>query len=273
MMQNRLVKLVILFLFTFTGYLAASDESVKIKARQAGEYVVVDGINDNPFSITVSYSASYTNLTSDKKLPLLFVLKPFAKEEILKFHIDKSSFSFKANYKWTIGSKDAKHDKNYIYRLPYKLSTKQMVSQGFNGKFSHHGQSQYAVDFNMKEGTGVYAAREGIVVKTRSDSNRGGASRSFDKHANYVTIEHDDGTLATYSHLKQNGVAVKVGESVTKGELLGYSGKTGYAQGPHLHFIVYKATDGKGRKSIPIKFMSAKGVVVKPVKGKWYLVK
>lgn len=272
MMKSRVLKLVIAFSLIFTSLLYASDESVKIKAEQSGEYVIVDGINKNPFSITVSYNASYTNLTSGKKLPLLFVLKPFSKEEILKLHIDKNSFSFKANYKWTIGSKDAKHDKNYIYRLPYKLATKQMVSQGFNGKFSHYGESQYAVDFNMKEGTGTYTAREGIVVQTKSDSNRGGASRSFEKHANYVTIEHNDGTLATYSHLKQNGVVVKVGEIVQRGELLGYSGKTGYAQGPHLHFIVYKATDGKGRQSMPVKFMSA-GVIAKPIKGQWYIAK
>lgn len=273
MINNRLIKLVILFLFTFTSFLHAADDSVKIKARQAGEYVVVNGMNENPFSITVVYNASYTNLTSNTKLPILFVLKPFSKEEILKLHIEKSSFTFKANYKWTIGSKDAKHDNNYIYRLPYKLGTKEMVSQGFNGKFSHYGQSQYAIDFNMKEGTGVYAAREGVVVKTKSDSNRGGASRSFEKHANYVTIEHSDGTLATYSHLKQNGVVIKVGDMAQRGELLGYSGKTGYAQGPHLHFVVYKATNGKGRESIPVKFMRAKGVVVKPIKGKWYVAK
>lgn len=272
-MKSRVIKLLILLLFTFASFLYASDESVKIKARQVGEYVIVDGINENPFSITVSYNASYTNLTSNTKLPLLFVLKPFTKEEILKLHIDKGNFTFKANYKWTIGSKDAKHDKNYIYRLPYKLATKQMVSQGFNGKFSHYGDSQYAVDFNMKEGTGVHAAREGIVVKIESDSNRGGASRSFEKHANYVTIEHSDGTLATYSHLKQNGVVVKVSTKVERGQLLGYSGKTGYAQGPHLHFIVYKATDGKSRKSFPVKFMSAKGVVLKPIKNRWYVAR
>ena len=271
-MKSRVLQLVILFFLTFTSFLAASNESVKIKARQAGEYVIVDGTNDNPFSITVSYNASYKNLTSEKKLPLLFVLKPFSKEEILKLHIEKSNFSFKANYKWTIGSKDAKHDKNYIYRLPYKLGTKEMVSQGFNGKFSHYGESQYAVDFNMKEGTGVYAAREGIVVQTKSDSNRGGVSRSFEKHANYVTIEHKDGTLATYSHLKQNGVVLKVGDKIQRGQLLGYSGKTGYAQGPHLHFIVYKATDGQGRKSIPVRFMSVNGIIVTPLSGRFYIV-
>lgn len=273
MIKNRVLKLVILFLFAFTSFLVASEDGVKVKARQAGEYVIVDGTNKNPFNITVSYSASYTNLTSNIELPILFVLKPFSQKEILKLHIDKSNFSFKAHYDWTIGSKDAKHNKNYIYRLPYKLATKQMVSQGFNGMFSHYGESQYAVDFNMKKGTEVYAAREGVVVQIKSDSNLGGANRSFEKHANYVTIEHSDGTLATYSHLKQNGVVVKVGDKIQRGQLLGYSGKTGYSQGPHLHFIVYKATDGKGRRSFPVKFMSAKGVLHKPVKGRFYEAK
>ncbi len=273
MIKNRIITLIVLLFFACTSFLVASEDGVKVKARQAGEYVIVDGINKNPFSITVSYGASYVNLTSNIELPLLFVLKPFSKKEILKVHIDKNKFSFKADYDWTIGSKDAEHDKNYVYRFPYKLGTKEMVSQGFNGKFSHYGKSQYAVDFNMKEGTGVYAAREGVVVQTKSDSNIGGVNRSFEKHANYVTIEYCDGILATYSHLKQKGVVVKVGDKVQKGELLGYSGKTGYSQGPHLHFIVYKATDGKGRESIPVKFMSVKGVVVKVIKNQWYIAK
>ena len=267
------MKYIFLFVLLFSSVLIASNDGVSIKARKSGENVVVDGINDNPFSITVAYNANYVNLKSEKKLPLLFVLKPFSKKEVLRFHIEKNNFSFKAHYDWTIGSKDAKHDKNYIYRLPYKVGTKEMVSQGFNGKFSHYGKSQYAVDFNMKEGTGIYAAREGTVVKTKSDSNLGGVSRTFKKHANYITIEHSDGTLATYSHLKQNGILVKVGESVRKGELLGYSGKTGYAQGAHLHFIVYRATDGKGRKSIPIKFIGTNGVLTKLIEGRWYMAK
>jgi murein DD-endopeptidase MepM/ murein hydrolase activator NlpD len=267
------MRIVLFTLLLISSLLNALDDGVKIKARKSGEYVVVDGMNNNPFSVTVAYNANYTNLKSEKKLPMLLVLKAFSKKEILKLHIKKNNFSFKAHYDWTIGSKDAKHDNNYVYRLPYKLATKQMVSQGFNGKFSHYGKSQYAVDFNMKEGTGIYAAREGLVVKRKSDSNLGGASRAFEKHGNYITIEHSDETLATYSHLKQNGVVVKVGENVKKGQLIGYSGKTGFARGPHLHFIVYKATDGKSRKSFPIKFMSAKGFIEKPVKGLVYMAK
>ena len=95
----------------------------------------------------------------------------------------------------------------------------------------------------------------------------------FEKHANFIIIEHSDGTLGSYAHLKQNGVVVKVGEMVKKGKLIGYSGKTGFTRGAHLHFIVYKAVDGKSRKSFPVKFMSSIGVFNKPIKGKFYEAK
>jgi murein DD-endopeptidase MepM/ murein hydrolase activator NlpD len=254
----------------FHTLLFAKDNSVTVKAKKVGQNVIVTAVNKNPFDVTIAYRASYVNLKADKKLPLLFVLSKHTKKEILKLKILKNSFQYRAHYDWTIGSKDAKHDNSYIYRLPYKRGTKQMVSQGFNGKFSHYGQSQYAVDFNMKEGTGVYVAREGVVVQTKADSNKGGPNRRFAKDANFITIEHNDKTLATYAHLQKNSVLVKVGEHVKRGQLIGYSGKTGFARGPHLHFIVYKAKDGKGRISIPVKFMSAKGIITHPIKGESY---
>lgn len=260
----------LLLLTVLHSALFATEKSVSVKASKVGNSVIVTAINKNPFDVTVAYRASYVNLKADKKLPFVFTLKKHSKKEVLRLKILKNNFQYKAHYDWTIGSKDAKHDNSYIYRLPYKLGIKQMVSQGYNGKFSHYGQSRYAVDFNMKEGTGVYAAREGIVVKTKSDSNRGGPSRAYEKDANIITIEHDDKTLATYAHLKKNGVLVKVGQYVKRGELIGYNGKTGFARGPHLHFIVYKAKDGKERESIAVKFRSAKGIVTNPLKGKHY---
>lgn len=256
--------------FLFIISLFADNNSVQIKAAKTGDFIVVSGENKNPFSVTVTYKADYKNLSTDVKMPMLFVMKPQSRVEVLKLHLDKKDFAFKAHYDWTLGSKDAKHDDSYIYRLPYKAGTSQVVSQGFNGKFTHFGKSQYAVDFNMKEGTEVYAAREGVVVITKADSNKGGADKAFEKDANHVIIEHSDGTLASYDHLKQNGVKVKVGQKIQRGQLIGYSGKTGYAQGPHLHFIVYKAIDGTHRESFPVKFMSVDGVVETPKRGVSY---
>lgn len=57
---------------------------------------------------------------------------------------------------------------------------------------------------------------------------------------------HQDGTFADYSHLKYKGTAVLKGDFVKKGQLIGYSGNTGYSSGPHLHFAVFiNRIDGK----------------------------
>ena len=265
------MKRVFLFLFLIFGFLFASDESVTVKAKKVGEYVIVNADNKNPFSVTIIYNASLENLKSNQKLPVVFVMHAHSSQEILHLYVDKNPFKLKANYKWTIGSKDAQHNSNYLYRLPYKLGTKQSITQGFNGLFSHYGTSQYAVDFNMKEGSEVYAARDGKVVDIKYDSNVSGPTREFEKNANFIIMEHSDVTLATYAHLEQNGVIVKVGEQVKRGQLIGYSGKTGFVNGAHLHFIVYKAVDGITRASFPIKFISQEGIISQPIVGQSYI--
>jgi hypothetical protein len=120
--------------------------------------------------------------------------------------------------------------------------------QGFNGRVSH--KDVYAVDFDMPEGEKVCAARSGKVVGMRKDSDKGGFDKKFMNDANYVQIEHSDGTVAMYGHFKKDGVFVDVGDVVFAGEVIGLSGKTGYVTGPHLHFDV-----GRGQKTIPFKFV------------------
>jgi len=92
-----------MLLFFFTNPLSASiaNDNVKIKARKIGQYVVVEGWNKNPFSISVIYKANYSNLKSDKALPIKFVLKAHTnKKEVLRLKIVERDFSFKAHYDW-----------------------------------------------------------------------------------------------------------------------------------------------------------------------------
>jgi murein DD-endopeptidase MepM/ murein hydrolase activator NlpD len=228
--------------------------------------------NTNLYDVTLRVKEKYKNIREKRNKERLFVLKAKSTIKYARLYLAASGASYSFSYQWIIGSKDARPDRNYIYRLPYAIGTSHMVSQGYNG-ITHKGHSQYAVDFKMDVGTKVYAARGGIVVKTKDDSNKRGFSKAFAKYGNYVTILHNDGTFGTYYHLKKGGVLVNVGEKVERGYALGYSGNTGYTSGPHLHFAVFKAVPSLQTKSIPIKFISVKGIVTNPKTGTYYKAK
>ena len=124
------------------------------------------------------------------------------------------------------------------------------VIQGHNSNFSHTGFALHAVDFAVPEGTEVAAARAGVVVRTWEESDSGCDDPSCSWLANYVMIDHGDGTLASYWHLQQHGALVEVGEQVDRGQIIGLSGNTGWSNTPHLHFEI---TDLLGR-SLPLRF-------------------
>src|SRR5688500_12178440 len=145
---------------------------------------------------------------------------------------------------------------SYVYDLPFKEGTKQKVVQGYGGMFSHKNKA--ALDFSMPEGTPVYAARGGAIYSFKENSNDGGLFKK-NEEANYIIIKHSDGSFGCYWHLQKNGVVVKKG-IVAKGELIGYSGSTGFALRPHLHFAVKGKLNYKKDSFVRTKFRTAKGI-------------
>ncbi len=107
---------------------------------------------------------------------------------------------------------------------------------------AHKGRLKHAVDFIVPEGTPVRAALGGVVVDVKQNSSKGGRSRSYDKHGNYIEIRHLHGEYSIYEHIKKNGSLVKKGQKVRKGQVIGFSGATGWIAhlGPHLHFDVHR---------------------------------
>lgn len=172
---------------------------------------------------------------------------------------------------WTIGSRDAVHNDEHLYRLPYADGKSYRVLQGFGSKFSHRGTEQYAVDFKMSVGTPVHAARAGIVVRVEESNDKGCWDDGCGEFANFIVIMHDDGTTGEYYHLQQNGALVEPGDRVIAGQKIGLSGNTGHTALPHLHFAVYQATKGARSQSIPINFITADGVIYQPRRGHLYL--
>ena len=175
-------------------------------------------------------------------------------------------------FDWTAGSLDVDHDDQYDYRLPYEKGQTYTVLQGFGSSFSHTGLERYTVDFNMKVGTAVNAARSGVVVMLEEDNSKGCWENSCSKYANYLVILHDDGSTGEYYHLAKNGVLVEMGEVVTRGQLIARSGNTGHTTMPHLHFGVYKASSWGRTRSLKFRFMSRDGRIARPRPGRHYYV-
>lgn len=184
------------------------------------------------------------------------VIQRFERKLLLKL-FKKSSyrgFQYSSNFfDWAPGKYTAIHD-DYAYQKPFAPDASHRMIQGFNGGYSHYGASRYAVDFAMPVGSSVHAAREGVVVDIVERHNKRGESQRFAKYANYIVILHSDGTTGEYYHLKQNGVDVEVGDTVTAGQYLGLSGNTGFSSMPHLHFAVYRAKSYGDFESLPFKF-------------------
>ena len=173
--------------------------------------------------------------------------------------------------KCTVGHKDADHDDDHIYQLPYASGRSYRVLQGYGSRFSHTGREAYAVDFNMREGTPVHAARGGIVAHIEESHDIGCWEDGCGRYANFIVILHDDNTTGEYYHLLQNGVLVEPGQRVNAGDKIGLSGNTGHTTMPHLHFGVYRAIDWGREQSIPVRFMTQYGVVDRPRRGGHYV--
>ena len=152
-----------------------------------------------------------------------------------------------------------KDDSSYVYSLPFENKKKVFLIQAYDSKMSHKGE--FALDFKIKKKTKICAARDGVVIGTREDSDKGGLKSENMSDGNYISIQHYDGSVAHYWHLIREGVMVDIGDTVTKGQLIGLSGNTGYSAFPHLHFEVV-GNDGTGTiKQLPTRFYTNKGTI------------
>ncbi|MCL9980344.1 MAG: M23 family metallopeptidase [Bacteroidia bacterium] len=95
----------------------------------------------------------------------------------------------------------------------------------FYHTFSFHG----GMDFTAEVGTEVYATGDGRVSKV---------SQETWGYGNHIIVQHGHGYTTLYGHLSR--FAVRAGEKVKRGQLIGYVGNTGRSTGPHLHYEVRK---------------------------------
>lgn len=241
----------------------AAAATVRIWSQDFSGYSNIFVENNLCAPITVSVEPELTTAVCDEGARPTAVVPPGATNTVATIRPDQpgGSYRYTFNYRYQLGDASAINYTHIAYRLPYAPGASFMVIQGYNGTLSHFGDQQYAVDWAMPEGTPVHAARAGRVVTTESSFTSGGADAAFRDQANYINIAHDDGTIAQYLHLRPGGVAVSAGQRVAAGELIGYSGNTGWSTEPHLHFRVFRPRDGRDIESLPGWFLTGAGAV------------
>lgn len=97
----------------------------------------------------------------------------------------------------------------------------------------YSGKGHNGVDFRATTGTAVFASEAGIVRRA-GDTDQQCRGVSYGK---WILIDHPNNLTTLYAHLSQ--ISVSPGQTVGRGERIGYSGNTGYSTGPHLHFMVF----------------------------------
>ena len=95
----------------------------------------------------------------------------------------------------------------------------------FTGKRELHG----ALDIAAAYGSKIYASNNGIVHKVARDNTNG----------IHVIINHNNGYYTQYNHMSSVASGLRAGQTVERGQVIGYVGMTGAATGPHLHFAVW----------------------------------
>jgi murein DD-endopeptidase MepM/ murein hydrolase activator NlpD len=149
-------------------------------------------------------------------------------ESQLKYVLNPSSLPTSGVLSWPL---------DYIYVTQFFGKTEAGKRLYANG--THNG-----VDFRASIGTPVKAMADGVVAGT-GDTDLQCPKVSFGR---FILIKYNNGLASTFGHLSL--IKVSTGETVTRGQVVGYSGSTGYATGPHLHVSVY-ARDAVNLKTLP----------------------
>jgi murein DD-endopeptidase MepM/ murein hydrolase activator NlpD len=211
------------------------NELLGLKTQLADQKTVVE-VNKNEKSkllaVTKETETGYKQLIAQKEAKKkAFEAELLQVESQLKLKIDPNSLpSAKSG---VLGWPLSKH-----------IITQYFGNTAFAQSGAYNGSGHNGIDLGTPIGTAVLSAESGTVVGT-GDTDTVCPNASYGK---WVLVQHNNGLSTLYAHLSV--IKASQGQQVALGEVIGYSGNTGYSTGPHLHFTVY-ATQG-------VKIMSRK---------------
>jgi murein DD-endopeptidase MepM/ murein hydrolase activator NlpD len=113
--------------------------------------------------------------------------------------------------------------------------TQNFGTTAFSQSGAYNGKGHNGVDFRASVGTPVKSALSGVVQATGNTDQYAGCY----SYGKWVLVKHNNGLSTLYAHLSH--ITENSGAQVSTGQVIGYSGNTGYSTGPHLHFTVYES--------------------------------
>lgn len=181
------------------------------------------------------------------------LIQPLETHEATDKALTKTEFQFPVKGEWYVfwGGNDVLSNYHYAHETQrYALDiVRTQDDSSYQGEGTDN-ENYYAF------GEPLYAAADGRVVEVKNDipDNTPGVMNAEEPAGNFVVIDHGNGEHSITAHLKKGSAAVKKGDNVQQGDLIGHLGNSGNSSEAHLHFQVSDGPDLFTSRSIQIRW-------------------
>ncbi|MBB6129352.1 hypothetical protein [Mucilaginibacter lappiensis] len=231
MIKNLKITALILFIFSISFKADAQEQQVNIT------YIIntdksVDLSFEKPDPGTYTVILKFNTLTnSDGQQEQTFNIKGYSGRFLtLRPQNKEQGIGFSYRYSYIRGRLNPKYNADFVYLLPCKRGSKVTATETiwvgtkYFGKTSPEDWKAYR--FYTKNEDTVTAIRKGVVVEIQDSYDTEKMNGvEFTNNANKIVIEHQDGTLATYTDFKKGSIMVKVGQTIFPETALGINSR------------------------------------------------
>ncbi|MEK4852055.1 M23 family metallopeptidase [Paenibacillus sp. FSL H7-0756] len=181
------------------------------------------------------------------------LIQPLETHEATDKALTKTEFQFPLKGEWFVfwGGNDVLSNYHYAHETQrYALDIIRTQNEA-----SYQGEGKDNEDY-YAFGEPLYAAADGKVVEVKNNipDNTPGVMNAEEPEGNVVVIDHGNGEHSITAHLKKGSVAVKKGDTVKQGDLVGHLGNSGNSSEAHLHFQVSDGPDIFTSRSVQIRW-------------------
>lgn len=175
---------------------------------------------------------------------------PAAVAAIQQAQLDATAQSFEVSAAWSTAAAVLEPERDAFAITEYTvvqwpLAADTTISSFFGYRSCEGCSTMHSgIDFTPGAGVPIEAIADGVVV---------GSSVADGSWGVHVTIEHDvDGVTyrSAYAHMQSGSMTLEIGDTVTRGQVIGGVGNTGQSYGAHLHFVIQTA-DGTFINPLP----------------------